>query len=82
MALVSVQEHGDNTSRAEDRKATELQGSRGDADMMRAVDLVELHDEVKLKHTKGDDAGLQQALKEVDEVSRALERRSFDRGLN
>lgn len=50
--------------------------------MMRAVDLVELHDEVKLKHTKGDDAGLQQALKEVDEVSRALERRSFDRGLN
>ena len=41
--------------------------------MQRAVDLVDLHYGVKMKHIQGEDAGLRQARKEVDLVLERLE---------
>ena len=44
-----------------------------DSDMQRAIDLVELHYGVKMKHMQGEDAGLRQARREVDMVLDKLE---------
>ena len=41
--------------------------------MQRATDLVELHYGVKMKHILGDDAGLRQARKDVDEVLKKMD---------
>ena len=44
-----------------------------DPDMQRAIDLVELHYGVKMKHMQGEDAALRQARREVDNVLEKLE---------
>lgn len=44
--------------------------------MQRALDLLELHHSVKMKHVKGEDRGLMQARKEVDTVLARLESQS------
>lgn len=44
-----------------------------DPDMQRAIDLVELHYGVKMKHMQGEDAALRQARREVDKVLEKLE---------
>lgn len=41
--------------------------------MQRALDLLELHHGVKMKHVQGEDRGLTQARKEVDTVLASLE---------
>ena len=43
-----------------------------DPDMQRATDLVELHYSVKIRHKQGEDAGLQEARKDVDRVLKKL----------
>ncbi|KAL8927654.1 MAG: hypothetical protein Q9172_001283 [Xanthocarpia lactea] len=52
-----------------------------DPDMERAMDLIELHQEVKMKHGRGEDQGLTQARKDVDAVLVELERVAAERGL-
>lgn len=47
-----------------------------DPDMQRAIDLVELHYGVKMKHMQGEDASLRQARREVDKVLEKLEGQS------
>ena len=42
--------------------------------MERAMDLIELHQGVKMTHVRGQDHGLTQARKEVDAVLAELER--------
>lgn len=42
--------------------------AKEDPDMQRATDLVELHCDLKIKHIQGEDAGLEQARKDVDTV--------------
>ena len=44
-----------------------------DPDMQRAIDLVELHYGVKMKHAQGEDAALRQARRKVDMVLEKLE---------
>ncbi|KAL9604819.1 MAG: hypothetical protein Q9219_000267 [cf. Caloplaca sp. 3 TL-2023] len=44
-----------------------------DRDMDRAMDLMELHHEVKMKHVQGEDRGLMQARKDVNAVLAKLE---------
>jgi len=41
--------------------------------MQRATDLVELHYGVKMNHMQGEDAGLRQARRDVDQVLRKLD---------
>lgn len=41
--------------------------------MQRAIDLVNLHYDVKVKHMRGENAGLKQARADVDRVLRKLE---------
>ncbi len=81
MALVSVHKDGDAPSTVKADTTLQSHIVPNDADILRATDLVELHHDVKLKHTKGDDAALKQAQKDVDAVSRILGRRSLDRGV-
>ena len=45
--------------------------------MQRAIDLVELHYGVKMKHMQGEDAALRQARREVDNVLEKLEGQSL-----
>lgn len=50
-----------------------------DPDLQRAMDLVDLHYGVKMKHAQGEDRGLLQARRDVDEVLERLQRRgSFE----
>ncbi|KAI4260437.1 MAG: hypothetical protein LQ352_000299 [Teloschistes flavicans] len=44
-----------------------------DPDMQRAMDLMELHRGVKLKHVRGEDQGLMQARRDVDNVLALLD---------
>ena len=46
-----------------------------DPDLRRALDLVELHEKVKLKHARGQDERLRQARTDVDRVWEELQRR-------
>ena len=46
--------------------------------MQRAIDLVELHYGVKMKHAQGEDAALTQARREVDMVLEKLEGHGLD----
>ena len=46
--------------------------------MQRAIDLVELHYGVKMKHAQGEDAALRQARREVDMVLEKLEGHGLD----
>ncbi len=50
-----------------------------DPDMQRATDLVELHYGVKMNHMQGEDAGLRQARRDVDQVLRNLDGNSDGR---
>ncbi|KAI4277603.1 MAG: hypothetical protein LQ337_001626 [Flavoplaca oasis] len=48
--------------------------TKNDPDMERAMDLIELHQGVKMAHVRGQDQALTQARKEVDAVLAELER--------
>ena len=45
--------------------------------MQRAIDLMDLHCNVKIKHVQGEDAGLRQARREVNLVLEKLEGNSL-----
>lgn len=47
--------------------------AKEDPDMQRAMDLMDLHYNVKMNHVQGEDAGLRQARREVDLVLEKLE---------
>ena len=49
--------------------------SEGNPDLQRALDLVDLHYGVKVKHQEGTDRSLQAARAEVNEVLRSLQRK-------
>ena len=66
LALVSVY----RSDRASVVRADEKAGE--DPDMQRAIDLVDLHYGVKVKHAQGEDAALRQARREVDTVLEKL----------
>ncbi|KAL9625905.1 MAG: hypothetical protein Q9204_007744, partial [Flavoplaca sp. TL-2023a] len=53
--------------------------TKNDPDMERAMDLIELHQGVKMTHLRGQDHGLAQARKEVDAVLAELERLDGER---
>ena len=71
MALTSVstEEDVEKGGGPETRKDAE---SSADVDMRRAKDLVDLHYGLKMKHVEGDDMGLEQARKNVQEIFRKL----------
>lgn len=81
LALVSVYE-ADSTSSAtiKDQGLSIVPSDRikEDADMQRATDLVELHYGVKMNHMQGEDAGLRQARRDVDQVLKKLEGKASD----
>lgn len=75
LTLVSVYKH---------ERASNMAGEHGelgvkaeeDPDMQRAMDLVELHYGVKMKHVQGEDAALRQARRQVDAVLEKLDNHS------
>ena len=69
-----------------DRVSTAADQERGlgvkeqeDIDMQRAIDLMDLHYGVKMKHVQGEDAGLTQARKKVDVILERLEANSANK---
>ncbi|KAF6240324.1 hypothetical protein HO173_001935 [Letharia columbiana] len=67
LALVSVHRAG----RVDDDRKLSVK-AKEDVDMQRAIDLVELHYGVKMKHLQGEE-GLRQGRREVDMVLEKLE---------
>ncbi|KAL8642860.1 MAG: hypothetical protein Q9228_000507 [Teloschistes exilis] len=51
-----------------------------DSNMQRALDLLELHNGVKLNHVRGEDHGLTQARRDVDNVLAQLDERTSRQG--
>ncbi|KAI4288543.1 MAG: hypothetical protein L6R35_002194 [Caloplaca aegaea] len=78
LALVSTRAPPSDTSTIEYSKQERPIQTQGesDPDMQRALDLLELHHDVKMKHVKGEDRDLMQARKEVDTVLARLESQS------
>ncbi|KAI4093970.1 MAG: hypothetical protein LQ348_001575 [Seirophora lacunosa] len=79
LALVSSRAPASDTSTTEsskEDKSVQSQEVNNDPDMQRALDLLELHHGVKMKHVQGEDRGLTQARKEVDTVLASLENAS------
>ncbi|KAL8850704.1 MAG: hypothetical protein Q9221_004352 [Calogaya cf. arnoldii] len=83
LALVSTRAPASDTTTP---KTTQPQTSKdtheteNDPDMERALDLIELHQGVKMKHVRGQDEGLMQARKDVDAVLAELERLDGEHG--
>ena len=76
LALVSVHEHGRASTVADEHGELAVK-AEADPDMQRAVDLLELHHGVKMKHMQGEDAALRQARRQVDMVLERLESHSL-----
>ena len=74
MALVSARTPTSQTSGQHSSKSMEEESDSRDPDLARAFKLVELHNEVKMKHVQGEDQGLGQARKEVKETLERLRR--------
>ncbi|KAK4698184.1 hypothetical protein P7C71_g42, partial [Lecanoromycetidae sp. Uapishka_2] len=72
IALVSVHKV-DSTLPAATGSSQSSRVTEKDPDMQRATDLVELHYGVKMNHMQGEDAGLRQARRDVDQVLRKLD---------
>ncbi|KAL8729828.1 MAG: hypothetical protein Q9166_004469 [cf. Caloplaca sp. 2 TL-2023] len=83
LALVSTRAPASDTSGPESSKqggSKKNHRTDSDPDMERAMDLVELHNEVKMKHVRGEDHGLKQARRDVDAVLVKLETLAGERG--
>ncbi|KAL8922057.1 MAG: hypothetical protein Q9208_005367 [Pyrenodesmia sp. 3 TL-2023] len=77
LALVSTRAPASDTTATESsarRKSVESKGEDNDPDMQRAMDLMELHHGVKMKHVQGEDRGLKQSRRDVDTVLAKLEK--------
>lgn len=77
LALVSTRAPASDTSAAGSVKqggTVEGQPEDADVDLQRAMDLIDLHHAVKLKHMQGEDRGLMQARRDVDAVLAKLQR--------
>lgn len=76
LALVSVHKADSSLSGEGNNKGVNA-GSGDDVgedpDMQRATDLLELHFGVKMNHMQGEDPGLRQARRDVDQVLRKLD---------
>ncbi|MCJ1451812.1 hypothetical protein MMC28_002152 [Mycoblastus sanguinarius] len=74
LALVSVNNLQTLSTAGNDGSSVTEQDVKAeeDPDMQRATDLVELHYSVKIRHKQGEDAGLQEARKDVDRVLKKL----------
>ncbi|KAI4263926.1 MAG: hypothetical protein L6R42_000941 [Xanthoria sp. 1 TBL-2021] len=78
LALVSTRAPASDTSTPKPRPVhtpKDIHGTESDPDMERAMDLIELHNGVKMTHVRGQDHGLTQARKDVDAVLAELEKR-------
>ncbi|KAI4247746.1 MAG: hypothetical protein L6R40_001332 [Gallowayella cf. fulva] len=76
LALVSTRAPAADTQASESSKQEDAptpQRAANDPDMQRAMDLMELHRGVKMKHVQGEDQELIQARKHVDAVLAKLE---------
>ena len=85
LALVSIRAPASDVPAPESSEGEIHRGSRrgdNDPDMERAMDLMELHHGVKMKHVHGEDRGLIQARKDVDAVLAKLENPTTERGKN
>ncbi|KAL8762001.1 MAG: hypothetical protein Q9184_001948 [Pyrenodesmia sp. 2 TL-2023] len=77
LALVSTRAPASDTPETDSsarRKSVEPKGENNDPDMQRAMDLMELHYGVKIKHVQGEDRGLKQSRRDVDAVLAKLEK--------
>ncbi|KAL8734772.1 MAG: hypothetical protein Q9181_003057 [Wetmoreana brouardii] len=77
LALVSTRapaSDNSGTEASEHHRLSDSQDGKDNPDMQRAMDLMELHHGVKLKHIRGEDQGLMQARRDVDAVLAKLER--------
>ncbi|KAL8899506.1 MAG: hypothetical protein Q9207_006172 [Kuettlingeria erythrocarpa] len=77
LALVSTRAPASDTLGAESSahgKPVELKEEDKDPDMQRAMDLMELHYGVKMKHVRGEDRGLEQSRRDVDAVLAKLKK--------
>ncbi|KAL8774710.1 MAG: hypothetical protein Q9209_000649 [Squamulea sp. 1 TL-2023] len=63
-----------NVQPTQSHESKNADGTENDPDMERALDLMELHQDVKMKHVRGEDQGLMQARKGVDAVLAELEK--------
>lgn len=72
LALVSVHRPTRTSVTADGDRELSVK-AMADLDMERAIDLVELHYGVKMKHMQGEDAKLMQARRDVDMVLEKLE---------
>ena len=72
-----MHKHEDASTTVGDDGALDVKAGE-DPDMQRALDLVELHYGVKMKHVQGEDAALTQARREVDMVLEKAERHSLN----
>lgn len=72
LTLVSVYKHERDSTTAGDQGKLGGETAEENPDMQRAIDLVELHYGVKMKHVQGEDAALRQARGEVDVVLEKL----------
>lgn len=70
LALVSTRAPASDTTAMESSEQGSSAGPQqdNDSDMERAMDLMELHHGVKMKHVQGEDKGLMQARRDVDAV--------------
>ncbi|KAL8947171.1 MAG: hypothetical protein Q9222_006523 [Ikaeria aurantiellina] len=78
LALVSVRVPAAESPNiaAKQAQSSSPPGEVYDTDMERALDLMELHHGVKMKHVRGEDQGLMQARRDVDVVLNELEKSS------
>ncbi|KAI4125545.1 MAG: hypothetical protein LQ338_004193 [Usnochroma carphineum] len=77
LALVSTRAPASESAATDSSKQKEsliIQEGDKDVDMQRAIDLMELHHGVKMKHVRGEDQGLMQARKDVEAVLARLEK--------
>ncbi|KAI4099171.1 MAG: hypothetical protein LQ339_006112 [Xanthoria mediterranea] len=76
LALVSTRAPASDSSTPKSTHHHTTKSSHGvehDPDLERALDLIELHQGVKMTHVQGQDQGLTQARKDVDTVLAELE---------
>ena len=74
MALVTARTPASPVSGHQPSKPVSGEVDSRDPDLLRAFKLVELHNEVKMKHVQGQDQGLGQARREVKDTLERLRR--------
>ncbi|KAL8781592.1 MAG: hypothetical protein Q9213_005942 [Squamulea squamosa] len=84
LALVATRAPANDTSNVkpiQSHESKDTHGTEYDPDMERAMDLMELHQGVKMKYARGEDQDLMQARKDVDAVLAELEKGVVERGV-